>query len=454
MNKDTVLKVRCAIYTRKSSEEGLEQEFNSLDAQREACEAYIASQRHEGWLQVPHHYDDGGISGGKLERPALQQLLADIEAGRIDVVLVYKVDRLSRSLMDFAKLVDAFDRNGVSFVSITQQFNTTTSMGRLTLNILLSFAQFEREVIGERIRDKFAASRKKGMWMGGNPPLGYDIRNRKLIVNEAEAALVRHIFERFTKIGSATKLVKELYAEGCRTKSWVTAAGRARQGRALDKGYLYRLLNNRVYLGEAVHKGVSHPGKHKAIVPRDLWDKVHAILSVNARTRANWTRSATPAPLKGLIRCAEHGCAMTPSHTRKKGRQYRYYVCMHAIKNGADTCSVRSVPAGEIENAVNSQVRALLRTPEIVARTTRAARAAARDESLNGKEVVESLQQLDAIWEELFPAEQARVLRLLVERLEVGTEGIDLRLRVEGLHSLIAELRETDGPEETAEAAA
>jgi hypothetical protein len=370
------------------------------------------------------------------------------------VVVVYKVDRLTRSLMDFAKLVDAFERNGVSFVSITQQFNTTTSMGRLTLNILLSFAQFEREVIGERIRDKFAASRKKGMWMGGNPPLGYDIRNRKLVVNETEAAVVCHIFERFTKIGSATRLVKELNAEGYRTKSWITQAGKERRGRPLDKGYLYRLLNNRVYLGEAVHKGVSHPGEHEAIVPRDLWDKVHAILSENARTRANRTRATTPAPLKGLIRCAEHGCAMTPSHTRKKGKQYRYYVCMHATKNGSDTCSVRSVPAGEIEDAVVTQVRALLRTPELVARTMRAARMSAAEHPLDHDEAAQSLKQLDAIWEELFPAEQARILRLLVEQLEVGTEGIDLRFRVEGLHSLVAELRETETPEETEEAAA
>jgi len=270
MSKAPVRKVRCAIYTRKSSEEGLEQEFNSLDAQREACEAYIASQRHEGWVLVPHRYDDGGVSGGTLERPALKRLIADVEAGRIDVVVVYKVDRLTRSLMDFAKLVDVFERNDVSFVSITQQFNTTTSMGRLTLNILLSFAQFEREVIGERIRDKFAASRRKGMWMGGHPPLGYDVKHRKLVVNEAEAELVRHIFRRFVILRSATALVKELDAEGRHTKSWITAQGRAREGRPFHKGTLYRLLDNRVYLGEAVHKGVSHPGEHEAIVPREL----------------------------------------------------------------------------------------------------------------------------------------------------------------------------------------
>ena len=236
-------RLRCAIYTRKSSEEGLDMEFNSLDAQREACEAYVASQRSEGWAAIRECYDDGGFSGGTLERPALKQLLADIEDGLIDVIVVYKIDRLSRSLMDFAKLVEVFDRNNVTFVSVTQSFNTTTSMGRLTLNILLSFAQFEREVIGERIRDKFAASRKRGMWMGGSVPFGYDVRDRKLVVNSDEAATVRRIFERFVELGSATELARELRRDGIRNK----------QGTLIDKGYLSRLLNNRVYRGEAVH---------------------------------------------------------------------------------------------------------------------------------------------------------------------------------------------------------
>ena len=245
--KDHVTKparrLRCAIYTRKSSEEGLEQEFNSLHAQREACEAYIASQKSEGWALVRDQYDDGGISGGTLERPGLKQLLADIEDGLVDVVVVYKIDRLSRSLMDFSKLVEVFDRNGVTFVSVTQSFNTTTSMGRLTLNILLSFAQFEREVTAERIRDKVKASRMKGMWMGGYVPLGYDVVDRKLVVNEEEAAKVRMVFERFVEVGSATVLARELRNDGFRSK----------QGALIDKGYLYRLLNNRVYRGEAVH---------------------------------------------------------------------------------------------------------------------------------------------------------------------------------------------------------
>jgi site-specific DNA recombinase len=307
MKKPIVRKLRCAVYTRKSSEEGLEQEFNSLDAQREACEAYIASQKAEGWLLVPDRYDDGGISGATLERPGLQRLLTDIEAQRVDVVVVYKIDRLSRALMDFSKLVEVFDRNNVTFVSVTQSFNTTTSMGRLTLNILLSFAQFEREVIGERIRDKFAASRKKGIWMGGFVPLGYDVKERKLVVNEAEAATVRMIFERFIKIGSATELVRRLRTEDIRGK----------QGKLVDKGYVYKLLNNRVYIGEAVHKGTAYPGEHQAIIDRTLWDRVHSVLRESPRKRAVNTRAKTPALLKGLI-FGPTGRAMTPAHNRRR----------------------------------------------------------------------------------------------------------------------------------------
>ena len=292
-------KVRAAVYTRKSSEEGLEQSFNSLHAQRAAGEAYIASQSHEGWLLVPDRYDDGGISGATLERPALKRLLADVEAGRIDCVVVYKVDRLSRSLTDFARLIDTFERHGVSFVSVTQHFCTTTSMGRLTLNILLSFAQFERELAGERIRDKFAASRAKGMWMGGSPPLGYDVRDRRLMVNPAEAELVRLIFRRFLDLGSALLLIRELNAEGHRTKSWTTQAGTFREGRPFDKGTLYKILRNRTYLGEAVHKGKSYPGEQEPIIDRATWERVHEVLASNAKRRGNEARARTPAPLGG-----------------------------------------------------------------------------------------------------------------------------------------------------------
>jgi DNA invertase Pin-like site-specific DNA recombinase len=308
-----VRKLRCAVYTRKSSEEGLEQEFNSLHAQREACDAFVASQRAEGWVLVPDRYDDGRVSGGTLERPALQRLLGDIERGLVDVVVVYKIDRLSRSLMDFAKLVEAFDTHEVTFVSVTQAFNTTTSMGRLTLNILLSFAQFEREVIGERIRDKVAASRKRGMWMGGWAPLGYDVVDRKLVVNATEAALVKRIFTGFIRLGSANKLVTELRREDVRNK----------RGSPIDKGFLYKLLCNRLYLGEAVHKGQSYPGEHAAIIPQRLWDEAHAVLAESPRKRASMSRAQSPALLRGLI-FGPTGHAMSPSHTRRRGRLYRY----------------------------------------------------------------------------------------------------------------------------------
>ena len=350
-------RLRGAIYTRKSTEEGLDMEFNTLDAQREACEAYIASQRSEGWVATRERYDDGGFSGGNLDRPGLKQLMTDIDDGLIDVVVVYKIDRLSRSLMDFSKLVEVFDRNGVTFVSVTQSFNTTTSMGRLTLNILLSFAQFEREVIGERIRDKVAASRKRGIWMGGYVPLGYDVQDRKLAVNDAEAASVRRIFERFVELGSATVLARELRHEGFRNK----------RGTLIDKGYLYRLLKNRVYRGEAVHKGKAYPGEHNAIIDEALWDRAHAILQESPRKRANNSRSRTPALLKGLIFSAT-GAAMTPTSTKKGAKLYRYYVSMDVIRNretGEETAPMR-LAAGMVEDAAVTEVRRILQTPEVV----------------------------------------------------------------------------------------
>jgi DNA invertase Pin-like site-specific DNA recombinase len=427
MKQPVIRKLRCSVYTRKSSEEGLEQEFNSLDAQREACEAYIASQKAEGWLLVPDRYDDGGVSGATLERPALKRLLADIEAHRVDVVVVYKIDRLSRALMDFSKLVEVFDRNNVTFVSVTQSFNTTTSMGRLTLNILLSFAQFEREVIGERIRDKFAASRRKGMWMGGFVPLGYDVKDRKLVVNKREAATVRKIFERFTKIGSVTELVRELRVEGVRGK----------RGRLIDKGYVYQLFRNRTYIGEAVHKGTSYPGEHKAIVSKPLWDRVYSVLREGPRQRAARTRAQTPALLKGLL-FGPTGCAMSPTHTRKGGRLYRYYIATDLLKHDTPACTVRRVSAAEIEGAVVGQVRGLLRSPEMIVRTWRAGKR--HIAGLTESEVREALQRLDPLWDELFPAEQARIVQLLVERVDVGLDAIDIRLRTEGLANLTAEL--------------
>lgn len=422
-----IRKLRCAVYTRKSSEEGLEQEFNSLDAQREACEAYVLSQKPEGWILVPDRYDDGGVSGGTLERPALKRLLADVEAGRINVVVVYKIDRLSRSLMDFSKLVDAFEKHDVTFVSVTQSFNTTTSMGRLTLNILLSFAQFEREVIGERIRDKVAASRRRGIWMGGWTPLGYDVKNRKLIVNEAEAELVRTIFTRFARIGSGLKVVETLAQDGARNK----------QGKPIDQGYVYRVLNNRVYLGEAVHKGTAYPGEHTAIVDAKLWDEAHAVLKTPRRARKG-SSSRIPALLRGLIFCP-NGRAMTPTHTRRHGKLYRYYVSTKVLKEGRSACPIKLVPAAVVETAVISQMKVLLQTPEIIVATWRAARS--KMKGLTERQVRGALNDFDALWAELFPIEQARIVQLLVERVDISTSGADITLRTEGLTTLLQDLR-------------
>ncbi len=348
--------LRCAVYTRKSSEHGLEQDFNSLDAQREAGEAYIKSQSHEGWKLIRTPYADGGLSGATMERPALQRLLADIAARLIDVVVVYKVDRLTRSLADFAKLIESFEAHGVSFVSVTQQFNTTTSMGRLTLNVLLSFAQFEREVAGERIRDKFAASRRKGMWMGGNVPLGYDLKHRKLVVNEAEAKTVRLIFERYLDLGCVMALRTELERLGIRSKRRVTEAGRERGGASFSRGALYHLLKNRVYRGETVHKGTPHAGEHEAIIAQELWDAVVAKLAAQGVERRR-ERVASGALLIGRI-FDDRGNRMSPTYTVRKQSRYRYYVSQAVLQGRTDEAgSLARIGATEIEQIVVEGLR-------------------------------------------------------------------------------------------------
>lgn len=423
-----IRKLRCAVYTRKSTEEGLDQQFNSLDAQREACEAYVASQKPEGWLLLVDRYDDGGYSGGTLERPALKRLIADIEAKKIDVVVVYKIDRLSRSLMDFAKLVEVFDRNAVTFVSVTQSFNTTTSMGRLTLNVLLSFAQFEREVIGERIRDKFAASRRKGMWMGGWAPLGYDIKDRKLVINEHEAKLVQSIFKRFAQGIQPQILVEELTKQGATNKN----------GKLIDKGYLYRLLHNRVYLGEAVHKGTAYPGEHAPLVEHNVWDQVQSLINPSPRERTKRSLGRTPALLKGLVFGAS-GAAMTPAHTRKGGKLYRYYVSTDVLRSGARASPIERIAAAQLETVVIEQIKFLLQSPEIVVATWRAARRALA--GLTEREVARELRRFDNLWGGLFPAEQARIIQLLVQRVDVSEAGAEITLRVEGLSTILQDLR-------------
>ena len=294
--------VRCAIYTRKSSEEGLEQEFNSLQAQREACEAFINSQRHEGWVCLRTPYDDGGFSGATMDRPALHQLLADITAGRVDTVVVYKIDRLTRSLADFAKIVEILDARGASFVSVTQQFNTTTSMGRLTLNVLLSFAQFEREVIGERIRDKIAASKRKGMWMGGVPPLGYGAQDHKLVMIDSEADAVRLIFRRYAELGSVRLLKAELEARGIKSKSWTSGSGRLVGGKPFSRGALYLMLQNHTYLGKIVHRGQFNSGEHTPIIDQPLWDAVQRAARRQYRPAPmRWTNAPTQPPCRHAV---------------------------------------------------------------------------------------------------------------------------------------------------------
>src|SRR5215831_17625847 len=338
---------RCAIYTRKSSDEGLEQEFNSLDAQREACEAYVTSQRHAGWIALSDMYDDGGLSGGTMERPALQRLLADIKARKVQIIVVYKVDRLTRSLADFAKIVEVLDAHGASFVSVTQQFNTTTSMGRLTLNMLLSFAQFEREIAGERIRDKIAASKAKGMWMGGNVPLGYDVKDRKLIANEAEAEIVWLIFRRYLALGCVSKLRADLDQKGVRSKQRILTSGQALGGGSFGRGALYHLLRNRIYRGEVEHKGIAYPGEHKAIVDEELWIAVQSRLSSNVRQRRR-TQVESGALLTGLI-FDESGNRMSPTYTVRRGNRYRYYIGRAVTQDGG---ALLRVAAEDIERIV------------------------------------------------------------------------------------------------------
>lgn len=342
---------RCAIYTRKSTEDGLEQDFNSLDAQREACAAYILSQQHEGWSLVPGPYDDGGFSGGNMERPALRELLADVEAGRVDVIVVYKVDRLTRSLVDFAKIVEVLDAKGASFVSVTQAFNTTTSMGRLTLNVLLSFAQFEREVTGERIRDKIAASKKKGLWMGGSVPLGYSPHERTLVIVPGEADVVRHVFRRYAALRSVAALVDELDRDGYRTRVRVLKDGCTAGGIPFGKGMVAALLQNRIYRGEIVHKGSVYPGQHDAIIDADLWDAVQQVLAENRVRRRLGTNARIPSLLTGLI--SDHdGRPMSPDHAVKDGKRYRYYATRRRPNDGLRASDVLRIPAGEIEGLV------------------------------------------------------------------------------------------------------
>ena len=422
-------KLRCAIYTRKSSEEGLEQDFNSLDAQRDACEAFIQSQKHEGWVALPIHYDDGGYSGGTLERPALQRLLTDIRGSKVDVVVVYKIDRLTRSLLDFAKIVEVFDAHGVSFVSVTQAFNTATSMGRLTLNVLLSFAQFEREVTGERIRDKIAASKKKGMWMGGYPPLGYDVRDRRLVINEAEAETVRYIFRRYRELGSVRLLKEHLDETGMVSKNRIAPDGRVYGGKPMTRGALYHMLQNRIYRGEIVHKNQAYPGEHAPIIDEDLWQKVQTALAANRVDRGAGKGNHHVSLLASLIYDA-HGELMTPSHAVKKGVRYRYYVSKSLLTGGVKVeRRGQRVPAAHVEALVTGRIRAWLADPVAVLNAIQCC----GPDAMGQKTFLDEAARLVAGWQDLEAEELRAILRAVVTRVQIHSGWVNVTLDQMGL---------------------
>jgi site-specific DNA recombinase len=426
-------RARCAIYTRKSTEEGLEKDFNSLEAQREACASFIQSQKHEGWIGLPTLYDDGGYSGGTMERPALKRLLADIEAGRIDVIVVYKVDRLTRALSDFAKLVDVFDKHGVSFVSITQQFNTTTSMGRLTLNILLSFAQFERELIGERVRDKVAASKKKGMWMGGTVPLGYDAKDRKLVINKVEARTIVDIYRRYLRLKSVRLLMKELDTAGIRSKRRLRPDGTEVGNERFSQGPLYHLLQNRTYRGEATHKSNAYPGEHAAIVDKPLWDAVQAVLAKNRVQRTTGTNTKAPSLLTGLL-FDEAGERLTPTWSIKKGTRYRYYVSTSLVKGGSTANSTRRrIPAGNLDTIVMERLQRLLSSRgellDAIAGTS-------SGRTGQGQLIQRGRQIADALGKKM---EQHRsIVTALVRRVEIGPDSVKVDVCQDRLVALLS----------------
>ena len=437
-------KIRCAIYTRKSSEEGLEQEFNSLDAQREACEAFVRSQKHEGWSILPQLYDDPGYSGGTMERPALKRLLADIAAHRIDAVVVYKVDRLTRSLSDFAKIVEVFDAHSVSFVSITQAFNTTTSMGRLTLNVLLSFAQFEREVTGERIRDKIAASKKKGLWMGGQPSLGYDVKDRKLVVNEAEAAIVRMIFRRYLELGSVRALKAALDEEGVVSKQRTAADGSPYGGKSFSRGALYLMLQNRIYRGEIVHKGAAYPGEHAPIIDEDLWSSVQLRLEANGVERREGQAPARPNLLTGMLFDAD-GQPMTPTHAVKKGVRYRYYVSRRLVtgtrsEDGNRQTSGQRIPAANLEGLVVQRLRSFFADPVAVIESLPRHRCDAPSQKRATEATTEIVRALDDRREDAWNT----IFRPMIVRVQARLDRIDVDLSAERLVERLLQTNNSD----------
>ncbi len=514
--KDKSKPVRCAVYTRKSTDENLDLDFNSLDAQREAGEAYIKSQQHEGWICLHERYDDAGFSGGNVERPAFQRLMGDVAERKIDCIVVYKIDRLSRSLMDFARIMETLESRGVSVVSVTQQFNTTTSMGRLTLNILLSFAQFEREIISERTRDKIAAARRKGKWTGGPPVLGYDRvrdnRGSRLDINKTEAERVRAIYRMYLEEGSLLPTLRSLKALGWKSKRYETAKGAWRGGSEFDKSALQKLLTNVVYLGKMTYKGEVYEGEHEAIVDEDLFARVQGLLRRNRNSGGMHSRNKHGALLKGLVRCKACGCAMSHHFATRGNKRYRYYVCIRAQKNGWNACPAPSLPAKQLEDFVVEQIKTLGHDPGVLDDALRATQAhlqedvdelqrrradieaaikdlgrqvgevaaragfddgatrelgrlqdeirerqqeaaeinaqiaRVRQRMLNPDELAGAIEAFDPLWETLPPGQRAKLIHLLIERIEYdgADETISLTFHPTGIRTLTAGQREEE----------
>lgn len=485
---------RCAIYTRKSVEDGLEQEFNSLDAQREAGENYIASQKHNGWICLPERYDDGGWSGGNMERPALKQLIADIAAGKIDTVVCYKIDRLSRSLIDFAEMQTVFTKYNVNFVSVTQEINTNSSSGRMMLNILMTFAQFEREVIAERVRDKIAASKKRGKFCGGVPVLGYmpDPRTKKLYIVEEEAQTVRILFEKYLIFGSLKTVVHEANLLGLKTKEWISSKGRKHIGKPWDTGTLYRILSNPIYAGYIRHYNEQYEGEHEPIISRETWTKAQAIMRGNGCVTPR--RRSAGQPFTGLVKCGHCHCAMTPTYTKQHGKKYCYYICQASTKNPDHICPLKRIPAGDLEQAVLRQLSGLFRAPSILRETLAAVREREvvmrndlvkncdslqaqlnelKKTALDGEadfeeikkagerlvevkqqlrtlkepvceeEVIAALSDTAGLWNFLFPGARRELLRLLLRSIEIFEDRISLTLNPDGLGELTSEMSQT-----------
>jgi len=492
---------RCAIYTRKSNEEGLELAYNSLDAQRESAENFIKSQNGSGWIALPEHYDDGGFTGGNMDRPALKQLLTDIENGKIDCVVTYKIDRLSRSLIDFTKIMEVFNKYGVNFVSVTQQFSTIDSAGRMMLNILITFSQYEREIISDRIRDKIAGTKRRGKYCGGPPVLGYDVdsENKKLVINQDEAVVVREAFRLYAQYGSATETARRLNALGYRTKTWTSRKNIAHDGEKFAVDRIYRMLNNPLYVGEVYHKGQSFPGEHEAIIERGLWDAVQKVLKDNTPVAAGYRKNAIGSPFKGLLRCGHCGGAfgITYGKNNKKNsdnRRYMYYLCIKDEDRVERRCPLARIPAGDIDRVILEQISRIFKAPSVLAKVygelrqdeaqqrkvikqqqdvLEAKQETIRKQLLDGgdqaqlrpqfaeieaqitrikeqskefcpelalKNLLKTCDSIESIWEELFPVERYRLAHLLFDRIQIFTDHLVMDVKTDGLKSLVKEL--------------